>query len=245
MGQRFKSVSRHMYFHQDKYTLSDPLFLSYFVPQKLSKERIFRATTFYLEKNEIALENFRYIVPEMQQKFFSCLENRFWAYDKKSFFENQEFSLCFQTLDYPTKTLEYSKRRRKLSGYFSFLSALKESDKLFKRTNKTFLIKSRLLRLTRGGFISSCIGNSAFILRSSSFYKFRKHSSYKGWFSSNIAYYGVLSFFSIVRFEKKIVAFPPKYQRSFLSQRVKFYYLKNRRVKYFFLLGKPKTIKLL
>jgi hypothetical protein len=233
-----------MYSRHENLILSDSKFFSYFVPKKLREEKIFPVTTFSFEKNEIEVEAFHYTISDLQQSFLLCLENRFWTYNKTPFFENQEFSLCFQSLDKSSKTLLFSKRKKRLSGYSSFSSFVKESEELLKRPKSQVLMKSRLLRLTRGGFSSSCLGNPAFVLRSSSFYRFRKHSSYKGWFSLNLPYYGLLSYFSLIRFEKKFLSFAKNYQKKFLSQRAKFYYLKNKRMKYFFLLGKPKILQL-
>lgn len=244
MGQRFKSVSRQMYSHNEKCILSDPKFLSYFIPQKLREEKIFPVTALSFEKNEVEIESFHYTLSDLQQSFILCLENRFWAYDRTPFFENQEFSLCFQSLDLSNKTLLFSKRKKKLPGYLSFSSLLKESDEIFKSRKTSLLVKSRLLRLTRGGFISSCLGSPAFVLRSSSFYRFRKHRSYKGWFSLNLPFYGLLSYFSLIHFGKRSVSFSKKHQKKFLSQRAKFYYLRNKSIKYFFLLGKPKLLQI-
>lgn len=246
MGQRFKSVSRQMHSHHENLILSDSKFFSYFVPKKLREEKIFPVTTFSFDKNEIEVEAYHYSISDLQQSFFLCLENRFWTYHymKPPFFKNQEFSLCFQGLDQSSKTLLFSKRKKRLSGSSSFSSFIQESEELLKRRKSMVLLKSRLLRLTRGGFVSSCLGNPAFVLRSSSFYKFRKHCSYKGWFSLNLSYYGLLSYFSLIRFQKKYKSFAKNYQKKFLSQRAMFYYLKNKRMKYFFLLGKPKILQL-
>lgn len=233
-----------MYSHQEKHILSDPKFLSYFIPQKLKEEKIFPVTVFSFEKNEIEVDAFHYSISDFQQSFLLCLENRFWIYKQSPFFENQEFSFCFQGLDKSSKTLLFSKRKKRLSGYSSFSSFIKESEELLKRPKSQFLMKSRLLRLTRGGFVSSCFGNPAFVLRSSSFYKFRKHRSYKGWFSLNLPFYGLLSYFCLIRFEKKFLSLTRNHQKKCLPKRVPFYYLKNKRMKYSILLGKPKTLQL-
>jgi hypothetical protein len=229
-----------MYLHYKARILSDPKYLSYFIPINIVTGRIFPVTAHSLDKKGIELESFQYTLNETYQNLFLCFENRFWLYGGIEGFKNQEFSFCFQALDKPNKAVLYSKRKKKLLGYSSFFSKLKVGEQLLKGTKRDFLVKSRLLRLTKGGFVSSFMDNPAVILRSSSFYKFRKHLSYRGWFSLNLSYYGLLSFFSVIHFERRVVSSTNKSQQKNLSKKFPFYFLRNKTIKYLFVLGKPK-----
>jgi len=233
-----------MHLQRKKFVFSDSKFLPYFIPRKFEEGKIFSVEVSAIQKNEINLECLTSDISELQHRFFLCLENRLWLYDKYPFFEGQEFSFCFQGVDFFNKSFFFSNRKKK-TGSFSFLSKIKESNCLFKarKDNGYVLVKGRLLRMTRGGFSSSCFGNSAYIIRSSSFYKLRKHSSYKSWFSLNLPHYGLLSYFLLIRFEKKFVAAPKTFLNRSISQKVNFYYNKNCNSKLFLLLGKPKELQ--
>ena len=247
MGQRFKSVSRQMIFPNEKYSLSNPKFLLYFLPRKLKEESIFPMTALSFKKKNLEFEVQGFNIVGVQQSigFLSCLENRFCLYENNPLFVNQEFSLCFQSLDLSTETLTFTRRKRKPTGKVGILPFLLEKDIFFKKLQTNSLVKTRLLKLTKGGFVSSCFGNPAFILRSSLFYKFCKQRSYRSWFSLNLQYYGFLSYFFLIHFKRITSPYSKRHSQRFLSKRFRFYYLKNEVVKYFFLLAKPKVLKLI
>jgi len=235
-----------MYNHYKACILSDPKFLSYFIPQKVLQNKVFPVNSFSFDRNEIKLESFQYTINDFRHSLFLCLENRFWIYDRaaKEGFENQEFSLSYQALDKPNKTLLFSKRKKRVLGYSSIWSLIKENHLLSEGRKESYMVKSRLLRLTRGGFVSSLFDNPALVLRSSSFYKFRKHASYKGWFSLNLQYYGLLCCFYLINIERKMVAYSKKSQQKSFTQKALYYLLKNKRLKHLFLLGKPKNLNI-
>jgi hypothetical protein len=176
---------------------------------------------------------------EESLRFLSSLENRFCLYENTPFFGLQEFSLCINKLDSSTKNVFFAKEHKKLNKGNSILSFIREKDKKILTTGN-FLIKSRLLDLTKGGFVSSCLNSPAYINRSSLFFKFSKQKSYKSWFSLNLEYYGFLSYFTLINLKKHVISQP--LQQGFFSRRVKFYYLRNEGVRRFFLLAKPKDL---
>jgi hypothetical protein len=234
-----------MTFQNDKFIFSDPKFLLYFLPRKLNKESTFPTAALSFKQKNVELEVSGFNIMDLQQSnnFLSCLENRFCIYERTPFFENQEFSLCFQSLDLSTKTYLFTKNKKKIRSQVGLLPFLKEKDSFFKNSKGNFLVKGRILRLSKGGFVSSCFGNPALIIRSALFYKLQKQKSYKAWFSLNLSYYGILSYFNIVNFKRIDLPCSKKHQRKSLSKRLKFYYFKNEMVRYFFLLGKPKNVR--
>jgi len=232
-----------MHLQYKTHILSDPKLLFYFLPRKIESDRIFCASSYFLDKTEIKLESFQYTTSDVYHNLFLCYENRFWLYGRNVGFENQEFSLSFQSMDRFNKTIIYSIRKRKLFGYSSFFSKLKLCEQLLKKSKGRSLVRGRLLRLTKGGFVSSCMDSSALVVRSSSFYKFRKHSSYKSWFTLNFFYYGILSYFTIINFEKRgnLSSFH-KGKQKFLPVKTRFYLSRNKTIKCNFVLGKPKIM---
>lgn len=225
-----------------KYIILNPKFLPYFLPRKLKKDNIFPMTTLSLKKKNIEFEVTGFNILDVQQSvdFLSCLENRFCLYEKSPLFSKQEFSMCFQSVDLATETFSFSKKRKKMKFYDGILPFLIEKNNLLERWRHNVLVKARLLRVTRGGFLASFLGNSAFVLRSSFFYKFSKRKSYQNWFYLNIKYYGFLTYFCFIDLKRIISPYVKVYQRRFVSERSKFYYLQNKVGKYFFLLARPK-----
>ena len=244
MGQRFESVSRQVNILKDRFAIYDPKFLSYFLPRSLEKEYILPVVVSSLRKKDVEFEVSGYNIKGLQKSFLfsNCLENRFWTYNRFTLFERQELSLCFQSIDFSTRTCYFAKRKKRVEGFFSLFNLLKEKDYLLNCSKRHLIIKSRLLELTRGGFISSCFGNPAYIIKSSSFYRLRSNQScYRGWFSTVFPYYGCLSYFLLLSFDKRVKPYIKKYKRFSLSRRCKYYYFKNEVLDYYFLLGKPKA----
>lgn len=241
MGQRFKSVSRQMRSYIKKFVLSDPKFLTYFLPKRLKAEDFISITTLSFNKKNLEFEVSGLNIIDLDQavNFLGSLENRFYLYDNTPFFSQQEFSLSINKLDYLTKNILFEREPKKLDKkYGSLLSFISEKDKKL-LSNNTFLIKCRLLNLTKGGFVSSCFNSLAYVNRSSFFFKFSKQRSYKSWFSLNLCYYGFLSYFLLVSSRRLLISQPSS--QGIFSKRVKFYYLQNEGMKYFFLLAKPKN----
>nr|YP_009237681.1 hypothetical protein [Trachydiscus minutus]AML60690.1 hypothetical protein [Trachydiscus minutus] len=225
--------------HVDKFVLSDSKFLTYFLPKRLKEKNIIVATTLFFNKKNLEFEisGFNIINVEESLRFLSSLENRFCLYEDTPFFEQQEFSLCINKLDSLTKNTLIAKEHKKSNKVSSIFSFIREKEKKMFATG-TFLIKSRLLDLKKGGFVSSYLNSPAYINRSSFFFKFSKQKSYKSWFSLNLGYYGFLSYFKLLYFKKHVIS--QSSQQGFFSSRVKFYYLRNEGIKCFFLLTKPK-----
>lgn len=237
MGQRFKSVSRQMISPIKGFVLSDSKFLVYLLPKRLKEEDIFSVTTLsFGEKNlEFEILGFNIINMEQSISFLNSLENRFCLYEDTPFFEYQEFSFCGSKLDLSTKRLLFGKEHTKLIKGNIIPSFLRDKKMV---ANGTFLIKSRLLSLTKGGFVSSCFNGLAYINCSSFFLKFIRQKSYKSWFSLNIGYYGFLSYFTLIYSKNR--TFTQSLQQGFFLSRVKFYCLQNEGIKHFYLLAKPK-----
>jgi hypothetical protein len=225
----------------EKFVLSDSKFLTYFLPKRFKEEKTLLVTTLSFNRKNLEFEisGFNIVNVEESLRFLSSLENRFCLYENTPFFGLQEFSLCINKLDSSTKNIFFAKEHKKLNKGNSILSFIREKDKKILTTG-SFLIKSRLLDLTKGGFVSSCLNSPAYINRSSLFFKFSKQKSYKSWFSLNLEYYGFLSYFTLIYLKNHVISQP--LQQGFFSRRVKFYYLQNEGVRRFFLLAKPKDL---
>lgn len=239
MGQRFKSVSRQMISHIEKFMVSDSKFLTYFLPKRFKGEDTMFVTTMSFNKKslEFVTSSFNIMGTEQSIYFLNSLENKFCVYEDTPFFVYQEFSFPINKLDSSKENILLQKDYSKLEKKKYILSHVNEKDKKLV-TDGNYLIKSRLLNLTKGGFVSSFFNSPAYISRSSLFFKFSKKKSYKSWFSLNLEYYGFLSYFSLVYLKRN--PFSQSIQQGIFSRRIKFYYLKNEGIKYFFLLKKPK-----
>lgn len=220
--------------------LSDPKFLAYFLPRSIRQEETLLMTTVSNNNKNIEFEIVGYNLVELEPSinFLSSLENRFCIYENKPFFVQQEFSLCFNKLYSSVKGCISAKKDKKPQSKVGILPFVLEKNSLFKHP---FLVKSRLLRLTKGGYISACFGSPAFIVRSSFFSNFYNQKSYKSWFSLNLNYYGLLSSFLVVRCNKMRRGCS-NFTNQQWSKKVKFYYYHNEVTKYLFLLAKPKYL---
>lgn len=226
--------------HIEKFLVSDSKFLAYFLPKRFKGEDTVFTTTLSFNKKSLEFEisSFNIMGTEQSIYFLNSLENKFCVYENTPFFVHQEFSLPANKLDFSKGNTPLQKDHKKKVQDKCILSYVNEKDKKA-LTNSSFLIKSRLLNLTKGGFVSSFFNSPAYISRSSIFFKFSKKKSYKSWFCLNLEYYGFLSYFSLVSLKRN--PFSQSVQQGILSRCVKFYYLKNEGIKYFFLLTKPKT----
>jgi hypothetical protein len=230
-----------MIYQIEKFVLSDSKFLTYFLPKRFKEENTLLVTTLSFNKKNLEFEisGFNVVNVEESLRFLNSLENRFCLYENTPFFGQQEFSLCINKLDSQTKNIFFAKEAKKLNKGNSVLSFIREKDKTLLPTGGLF-IKSRILDLTKGGFVSSCLNSPAYINRSSLFFKLSKQKSYKSWFSLNLGYYGFLSYFTLIYLKKRVISQP--FQQGFVSRCVKFYYLRNEGVRRFFLLAKPKDL---
>jgi len=229
-----------MIYHIEKFVVSDSKFLAYFVPKKFRRDDSVSLTSlsFNTKGLEFEISSFNIMGMEQYIHFLNTLENKFCVYDNTPFFAHQEFSLFLNKLDLSEGNIFLEKARKKLTRNNLVLLYANEKNKKI-LTKKSLLIKSRLLNLTKGGFVSSFFNNPAYIARSSFFFNFSKKKSYKNWFSLNLEYYGFLSYFSLVLLKRNLLS--QSVQQGIFSRRLKFYYLKNEGIKHIFLLAKPKV----
>lgn len=229
-----------MIHHIKKFVISDSKFLAYFLPKRFKGEDSVSVATLSFNKKSLEFEisSFNIMGVEQPIYFLNALENKFCVYENTPFFAHQEFSLSLNKLDSSKVSVLLEKDRKKLAKKNFVFSYVNEKSKK-SLTKSSFLIKSRLLNLTKGGFVSSFFNNPAYISRSSFFFNFSKKKSYRNWFFLNLEYYGFLSYFSLVSLKKNL--FSQSAQQGIFSRRVKFYYLKNEGIKYVFLLTKPKV----
>lgn len=244
MGQRFDPVSRQevtlVHMKTDLINL-DSLF--YFLPKSLTSEQVFSITVLSVKKKHVDFEVDAFNLLENQPPFvfFNCLENNLSFYDA-FLFSRQQFLFCFQSFDLASGALVFSKKKKRVNSSNGLFSFLKEKHSMISRLKKNPLIKARLLFMVKGGFILSCFGNPAVLIKDSLTVNKQIYRNYRSWFSFNSVFFGSLSYFDILCFEKVDSSYLRRSLKFSQASRQRFYSIKNLFLGHVFILVKPKLL---
>lgn len=200
-----------------------------FVPKPLKKEKFYESIVRSSSKKESELEIKDMSLSQICSHTFllMSLENRFWVYDKVLPYNGQSYNLCFKSFD----LMLFNARKNKLINLNSLTYAYSARKHCLKRGKTRFLIKSRLLALTKYGFKLNFYGMrlllKPFIFNPTKYrvVKRRKKVSYRSWLILNLNLIGLLSSFRIRSWTMKF--FNPGKKKRFFARKWDPYYQGN------------------
>lgn len=210
--------------------------LNSFLPPVLKKEKVYEAVVISQKKKDLVLEfsNLNLLYNQSASYLYNMQESRFWLYHQMEELEQKNYYFCFKTIDLSNNLIIFDAKKGKLDKLQSFIYTFNKRQSLVSDLGKTLLLKSRILRLVKGGYVLSFYGITAFLKSSSLLPKPRNFFSYSIWFSANIHMMGLLNSFSILEWKVSLL----RDKNNVFSNRLRYYFFHNKILKSYIQLKK-------